>query len=122
MPQIKSVTSSAVLQPRPAIHAAVFRMEHSTVRLDIQNRRPVEHIYAPDVQLNTFAAKQFNGCQADRVWTQRRPRGKHSMHSVIGRRLAEQFKSMRAIELPDHDEVREAFDVSQTGLKLRQDF
>src|SRR3954468_10894258 len=43
------------------------------------------------------------------------------MGAVIGGRRGSQFESLAAIELPDDDEVREAFDVRETGFELRQD-
>ena len=78
------------------------------------------------MQLDPFAATQFDNRQANRIRTSRRPGGKHAMRPIVGGRVSQQFCSPqflsgRAIELPDDEEMREAFDVSEPGLKLRQD-
>ena len=44
------------------------------------------------------------------------------MRAVIGWRRGSQFESLAAIELPDDDEVRKAFDVREPGFKFRQNF
>src|SRR5439155_15667875 len=43
------------------------------------------------------------------------------MRPIVGRRCTEQFEPMRAIELPDDNEMREALDVGEPRLKLGQD-
>jgi hypothetical protein len=75
----------------------------------------------PDVQLDTVAAKQFDGREAKRVRASRRSRRKYTMRPIIGRRCTEQLEPMGAIELPDDDEMREALDVGEPWLKIRQD-
>jgi len=78
------------------------------------------------MQLDAFAATQFDNGQTNRIRTPRRARRKHAMRPIVGGRrgqqvFAPQFFPGRAIELPDNEEMREAFDVSEPGLKLGQD-
>ena len=42
------------------------------------------------------------------------------MRTIVGGRPGDQVESIGPIELPDNDEMREALDVSQARLKLRQ--
>jgi len=44
------------------------------------------------------------------------------MRTIIAGRTSEQVESFGAIEEPDDEEVREAFDVGEPGFELRQDF
>src|SRR5882672_8365593 len=71
------------------------------------------------MQLDAFATAQLDGGQANRVRTARRPGRKHSMRPIVEGRRAEQIEPMRAIELPDDEEMREALDVGESRLKLR---
>src|ERR1700674_745236 len=77
------------------------------------------------MQLDAFAAAQFDGGQANRVRAPRRSGRKHPMRPIVGGRCTEQFEPMYpelrgAIELPDDDEMREALDVGEPRLKLGQ--
>ena len=63
-------------------------------RLDIENRRPIQHIDAADVQLAPFAPKQFDNRQPNRIRTPRRPRRKHSMRPIIGRGRPQQLEAI----------------------------
>src|SRR5438128_5880924 len=84
------------------------------------------------MQLDAFAATQLDGGQANRVRTSRRSGRKHTMRPIVGGRRSQQFVAMQfvsmsvqfelrgAIELPDDDEMREALDVGEPRLKLRQ--
>src|SRR5438132_9237194 len=78
------------------------------------------------MQLDTFAATQLDGCQTNRIGTPRRSGCKHTMRPIVGGRCTEQVVPMQfelrgTIELPDDDEMREALDVGEPQLKLRQD-
>src|SRR5438128_7693879 len=85
------------------------------------------------MQLDALAAKQLDGCQANRVRTSRRSRRKHTVRPIVrGRRsdqfgprqfvsMSMQFELRGAIELPEDDEMREALDVGEPRLKLGQD-
>jgi hypothetical protein len=81
----------------------------------------MEHIDAPNMQLFAFAATQFDDGQANRVRTSRRSGRKHTMRPIVRGWCAEQFEPLGAIELPNHDEMREALDVGEPRLKLGQD-
>ena len=94
------------------------------------------------MQLDAFTAKQFDSGQADRVRTPGRSGCKHPMRPIVGGGRTDQFRPTQlgptrfgpgqfvsmsvqfelrgAIELPDDDEVREALDVGEPRLKLRQ--
>src|SRR5690349_13605507 len=85
----------------------------------MEDGRAVEHVDASNVQHSAVSAEEFNDREADRVGTSRGARGEDSMRPVIGRRRADQLDSIGAVEHPDDEEVREAFNVSETALKFR---
>lgn len=81
----------------------------------------MQHIDAADVEVGAFAAKQFDDGQADGIWTTRRSCGEDAVGPIVRRRGAEQLEALGAVELPEDDEMREAFDVSEAGLELGQE-
>ena len=81
----------------------------------------MQHVDATDVQAGAFAAKQFDDGHADWIWAARRSRGEDAVRAIVGWRSAEQLKALRAVELPEDDEMREAFDVGEAGLEVGQD-
>ncbi len=81
----------------------------------------MQHIDAADVEFGALAAKQFDDRHADRIWTARRPRGEDAVRTIVGGWSAEQVEALGAVELPEDDQMREAFNVSESGLKLRED-
>ena len=73
------------------------------------------------MQLRAFAAKEFNDSQANRIRAAWGAGSENAVRTIVDGRSAEQFESLGAVELPEDDEVREAFDVSETELKLGLD-
>ena len=73
------------------------------------------------MQLDTLAATELDGGQANRVRTSRRSGRKYAMRPIVRGRCSEQFEPRGAIEFPDDNQMREALDVSESGLKLGQD-
>src|SRR5438874_13245645 len=51
------------------------------VRLDIENRRAIEHVDAADEQPRTFTAQQCNDRQPDWIRPLRRPGGEHAVRT-----------------------------------------
>ena len=92
------------------------------IRLDIEDRSSVEHVDAPDVQGWTVATEEFDDREGDGIGAPGRPRGEDAVRAVVDGRSAEQLESFGAVEDPENEEVREAFDVSETGLEFRKDF
>src|SRR5437868_5333389 len=88
--------------------------------LDVQDGRAVQHVDAAHVQVGALAAEQADDCKADGVWAARRAGGKNAVRPVVEGRVAGQFKALRAVECPEHEQVREALDIEQPSLKLRQ--
>src|ERR1700731_2652083 len=79
------------------------------------------------MQLDAFAAKQFDGSQANRVRASRRSGREHPMLPIVGRRRSQQigppqFLPGGAIKLPNDKEVRKALDIRKPRLKLGQYF
>src|SRR5437879_13622440 len=73
------------------------------------------------MQLDTFAATQLYHGHTNRVGTSGRPRGKHAMRPIVRRRRTQQFEATGAIEFPEDNEMREAFDVGEPRLEIGQD-
>src|SRR6266851_7829345 len=69
--------------------AQIFGRDAGQVGLNIENRCPIEHIDAANMQLDAVAATQLDGGQADRVRTSRRSGGKHTMRPIVGGRCTE---------------------------------
>jgi len=92
------------------------------IGLDVENGGAIEHIDATDVQGGAVAAKEFNGSEGDRVGAQWRAGGENAVAAIIGRWPRDQVKSLGAIELPQNDEVGEAFDVCKAGREFRENF
>jgi hypothetical protein len=87
----------------------------------VEDRRAVQHVDAAHVQLRILAAEQLDNSEADRVWPTGRARGEDSVLAIVRRRRAEQLEVLRGVELPEHDQVRETFNVCEAKLEVRQD-
>src|ERR1019366_8290874 len=91
------------------------------VWLDVEYRRPVEHVDAVNVQRGRFAARQLDNRERDRFRPARGAGGEDSVRNGFSGRSAEKVVAVRTIEHPEYEEVRETFDVFQPLLKLRED-
>src|ERR1700676_1870333 len=98
------------LQPAPP---QLFGRDAREVGFDIKNRRPVQHIDAPNLQLDAVAPAQLNRRQANRIRAPRRSSCKNTMRTVVGGRGPEQLEPVRPIEFPDNNEVRESLNVGK---------
>jgi hypothetical protein len=92
------------------------------VRLDVEDGGAVQHVNASHVEVGAFAAEEFDGGQGYRVWTKWGTGGEDSVGTIVRGRCAEQVESLGAVELPDDDEMGEAFDVGEALFELGQDF
>ena len=70
----------------------------------------------------TVSTKKLDDGQADWVGTSRGSRREHAVRSIIARWRAQQFESLRVIEYPDDDEVRETLDISESEPEFWQYF
>jgi len=61
------------------------------VRLDIEDRRAIQHVETSDVQQGAFAAKEFEDGQAERIRPPGRAGSEDSVGTVIAGRSGEQF-------------------------------
>jgi hypothetical protein len=98
--------------------AQLFVRDAGEVRFDIEDRSSVQHVEAANVELRAFAAKEFNDGEANRVRTARGASCEYAVRAIVDGRSAEQFESLGAVELPEDDEMGEAFDVGEAELKL----
>ena len=80
---------------------------------------PSSVIDAAHVKERTLAAKKFDDGYSDWIWPSWRASGEHAMRPVISRRLTNQIKALGTIKGPDHEKVREAFNIQQAGPELR---
>ena len=90
------------------------------VRLDVQNRRSVQHIDAAHMECAPFAAKQFHDGEADGIGAARRTGSKDTVRPVVRRPLAEEVETLGAVKRPQNEQVREALNVREALLKLGQ--
>ena len=90
--------------------------------LDFQYGSALEHVEAANAKPSSIAAKQFNDRETNWIGATRGTSGKDPVGAIVDRWIADQFESVGPIENPEHDQVREAFYVGESGLKLRQDF
>ncbi len=98
------------------------RRKPSGARFEIQDWRPLEHVDAADVEPRAIPAHEFDYGQADGIRTVRRTRGEHAVRTIVAGRRAHQLEAFRAIEHPQHEQVREAFDVGEAFLEFRENF
>src|SRR5664279_2088757 len=113
-----SRASLGILQP-PAPQRLNRDARH--VRLDVEDGRLIKHVDAVNVQRGPFAAQQLDNRERDRVRPARGAGGEDSVRYSFSRRSAEKVVAVRTIKYPEYKEVREALDVFQPLLKLRQD-
>jgi len=92
------------------------------VGLDVEDRSAIEHVDAVNVELRTVAAEEFDDSEGNRVWTPGRARGEDAVGTIVGWRRAEEFVAFGAVESPDDEEMRKAFDVGEAGFVLGKDF
>jgi hypothetical protein len=81
----------------------------------------VEHINATNMKEPPLAAKKLDDRQADRVRTAWRSRREDTVRSIVKRRHPDQLESLSTIEYPEDEQVRKAFDVSETDLEFGED-
>ncbi len=67
-------------------------------------------------------ANQLDDRQANRVGTFWRAGCEHAVRTFVARRCADQFESLGTIKYPEHEQVRKAFDVGETGLEFFIEF
>src|SRR5579862_468443 len=91
----------ALLRFRQPSAAQLFGRDVRHVGLEIENGRAVEHIDSANMEIGAFTAEQAHDGEADWVGAPGRARGEHAVGCVIARRRADQFESLRAIELPE---------------------
>jgi hypothetical protein len=101
--------------------AQVLLGDAGQIRLDVEDRRSVEHVNAADVQGLTVATEEFDDGEGDGIGASRGSRREDSVRAVVDGRSAEQLESFGAVEDPEDEEVREAFDVSEAELEFRED-
>jgi len=87
------------------------------IRLEIQDRRAVEHVDARDAQHAAVARDQLDDRQPDRVGTLRRARREDAVRPVVGGRPRRQLDAIHPVEEPQHIEVRESLDIDQAFLE-----
>ena len=99
----------------------LFGGDAGQVWLDVEDRSSIQHVEAANVELDACAAKEFNDGQADRVRAARGAGSEYAVRAIVDGRSAEQFESLGAVELPEDEEVGEAFDVGEAEFKLGVD-
>ena len=99
----------------------LLRRNTRHVRLDVEDRRAVEHVHSMHVQLVALATQQLDDRERDRIRPQWRSRCEYAVQLRLSRRAAEELVTFGAVEDPDHEEMREAFDVRQSFLEFRKD-
>src|SRR6185437_13058632 len=67
-----------------------------------------------------LAPENLHHRQPNRVRPPRRARRKHPMRLPVHRSWPHQLVALRAVELPDHEQVREPLHIRQPHLELRQ--
>src|SRR5690242_16936242 len=73
------------------------------------------------MQPRSIAPEQFDHGESYRIGTSRRTRCEDSVRTIVGGRRSQQFEAAGTIENPEHNQVRKAFDVGQSGLVLGKD-
>ena len=69
-----------------------------------------------------FTAEEFDDGESDGIGTARRAGREDPVGAVVDGRSAEQFVIFGAIEDPENEQVRKAFDVGEAECEFRQDF
>src|SRR5205085_6981144 len=87
----------------------LLRRNAREIRLDVEDRCPIQHIDAAYVHVRALASKHFDHSQANRVRTPWGSGRKHPVWPIVRWWPADQFKPLRAVELPNHEHVRKAF-------------
>lgn len=98
--------------------AQLFGRDAGQVRFDVEDRSSIEHIDRANLEFGAGATKQFDDRDADGIWTAWRSRGEDAVRAVVGGWGAQQLEALGAVELPEDDEMREAFDVGEAWLEL----
>jgi hypothetical protein len=102
--------------------AHFFCRNAGKIRLEIENWRLIEHVDAAHIKKIAIAAEKFDYSKPDGIRTARRARRKDSVRKRVDGRSADEIVSLGAVEEPENEEMREAFDVSKASFELRQDF
>jgi hypothetical protein len=102
--------------------ANLLSWDAGKVGLEIENGGAVEHVETADVQGIAFTAEEFDDGESDGIWAARGAGGEDAVWAVIDGRSAEQLIIFGAVEDPDDEQVREAFDVGEAEGELREDF
>jgi hypothetical protein len=102
--------------------AYLLSWDAGKVGLEIENGGAVEHVETADVQGIAIAAEEFDDGESDGIWAARRAGGEDAVRAVVDGRSAEQLIIFGAVEDPDDEQVREAFDVGEAEGELREDF
>lgn len=105
-------------QPPPA---QLLYRDTRHVGFEVEDRGPIEHVDAADVESWTLAAQQLDDREPDRIRPSWRTRCEDAVGHVIDRRPTDEIESLGPIEDPQHEEVRKALYVFQSGLEHGQD-
>jgi len=73
------------------------------------------------MQLGLIAMQQLDDREPDWIGTKRRASGEDSVPTIIRRWRAEQFKVLCPVELPDDEQMREAFDIRKPEFEIGKD-
>src|SRR5260221_7425990 len=74
------------------------------------------------MQMRAFATEEFDDGEGDWIGTSGGAGGEDAVRAIVNGRRAEQVEPLGAVEEPQNEEMREAFDVGKAGFELREDF
>jgi len=106
----------------PSVADGPFHAEALDIRLDVQQRRPVEDVDVADVKCSAFSPSQANYAEADRVRPGRGARGKYSSRMIFEKGDHGQVWRLGAMEVEQKDDVREAFQIAKAFFMGGIDF
>jgi hypothetical protein len=92
------------------------------VGFNVEDRSAVEHVDAVNMELRTVATEEFDDSKGNRIRTARGPGCEDAVGTIVGRGRTEEFVALGAVESPDDEKMRKAFDVSEAGFVLGKDF
>src|SRR5579871_2014711 len=99
----------------------LLRGNAAQIGLNVQDRRAIQHVDSANVQVAALAAEQLKDSQANRIRPPRRPCREDPVRPVIRGRRTGQLEAAGAVELPEHEQMREALDISKPWLIFRKD-
>src|SRR6516165_2761699 len=88
-------------------------VEGGNVRLEVEDRCAVEEIETADVKAGALDAVESDDRQPDRVGVARRPCREHAAWSVVEERDDRQPRWPGSVEVREHVNVREAFEIAE---------